>query len=377
MAFLGKFQLASVTGLVALLATACGGSSATTSSAATAGPGSKECVDQAQALVAAARVEADLQIGAPFDMAKNKGKTLWVINAARTPFLQQISDGAKAAGDAAGLKVQLIYGDGTAAASQAAIQQAVAQKAAAIALVVIDPATVKPGIAAAKQAGIPVIDVLNRTSGAPVPEGLAGQSVAQLQRSGEALAGWMLADSGCDANVLIYRASALPIHVTMAETAEAKLTELCPKCEVTVKELDLGKFSNTLTAEVQTEVRRKPNTNYVFPVLDAAVPFVDAGLRGLSDEIKVVSHDGVAQNLSAMRKGSSRQLADMSFAPAAALGWSVTDQMARILVGEDAKELVLPTRLVDKTNIGADDAGLFPAYADFEGAYKKSWGAQS
>ena len=114
------------------------------------------------------------------------------------PFLQRISDGAEAAAEAAGMNAKVVYGDGSTNSAQAAVRQAIAQKADGIVLVVIDPTTIQKSIDEAKAAGIVVTDVINRSVGDPLPSGVTGQMVVDLPAEMDAMAGWILADSECN-----------------------------------------------------------------------------------------------------------------------------------------------------------------------------------
>ncbi|MFI5611644.1 substrate-binding domain-containing protein [Amycolatopsis sp. NPDC051903] len=101
------------------------------------------CVSNAGRLRDSMLKEPKLKMLGPFGMSSAAGKSLWIINAARVPFLQGISDGAAAAAKAAGMEVKVVYGDGTTNSAQAAVQQAIAQGADGIALVVVDPTTIR------------------------------------------------------------------------------------------------------------------------------------------------------------------------------------------------------------------------------------------
>ncbi|WP_326837573.1 substrate-binding domain-containing protein [Amycolatopsis rhabdoformis] len=335
-----------------------------------------QCVTSAGRLRDSMLKEPALKMLGAFDITKAEGKSLWIVNAARVPFLQGISDGAAAAAKAAGMQVKVVYGDGSTNSAQAAIQQAIAQGADGIALVVVDPTTVQHAVDQAEAAGIVVSDVLNRSTGDPMPHGVSGQMVLNLPAEMDAMAGWILADSKCSANTLMYAPSALPITAAAAKLLGQRYTQLCPSCRFELKDLDYGNFASTLTAEVQTDVRRIPGLDHVIAIVGSSVPNVDAGLQGNAG-IRVVAHDGLADNLQSMRENRTHEAADFAFAPTGSIGWQLVDQQARLMVEQSgAAEVIIPSRLVDKGNLGANESDVWPGYAHFEQAYTDEWHGQ-
>lgn len=362
---------------LALALTGCGGGASEPKASSNGDKAAvTDCVAKAESLRDTKRDEVPLDLLDPVAMDQNKGKQIWVINAARVPFLQRISDGAQAAAKAAGMTAKVVYGDGTTNSAQAAVRQAIAQKADGIVLVVIDPTTIQNAVDAAKKAGIVVTDVINRSVGDALPSGLAGQMVLNLKSEMDAMAGWILADSKCTANTLMYSPSSLPITVSAAKALEKAYSELCPSCAFELKDLNYGNYASTLTPEVQTDVRRNPKMDYIVAIVGSSVPNVDAGLRDSNPDITVVAHDGLDDNLEAMRKGTTHMAADFAFAPSEAIGWQAVDQQGRLLRGSDAAaaEVIIPSRLVDKSNVGSKESDIWPGFADYEAVYKKLWG---
>ncbi|WP_326837574.1 substrate-binding domain-containing protein [Amycolatopsis rhabdoformis] len=331
------------------------------------------CVAKATELKKSKLAEPPLKVLAPFDMAKNKGKSIWIINAARVPLLQRVSDGAQAAATAAGLSVKVVYGDGSTNTAQAAMQQAIAQGANGIALVAVDPTTIQDSVNQAAKAGIVVTDVGNRSVGDPLRPGVAGQLGYDVPAEMAAMAGWIMADSKCSADTLMYSPSALSITSAGAKAFQAQYQALCPSCAFELKDLDYGNFASTLTAEVQTDLRRNPNLDYIFAIIGSSVPEVDAGLRG-NDHVRVLTHDGLDDNLEALRKGTTHVVANFAFAPNEAIGWQVIDQQGRLLLGEkDALDLTIPTRMVDATDIGATNDDIWPSFTGAQKTYTAAW----
>ena len=186
------------------------------------------------------------------------------------------------------------------------------------------------------------------------------------------MAGWIMADSKCSANALMYSPTSLPITVAASKALEARYSALCPTCAFELKDLDYGNFAKTLTAEVQTDVRRKPDLTYIIAIIGSSVPNVDAGLR--NSDVRVLTHDGLDDTLKALRDGDTKVGADFAFAPNESIGWQVVDQLGRLLQEQPgATEAVIPTRLVDRSNIGSTEADVWPSYAKYQAAYEQAW----
>lgn len=355
-----------------LLFAACGSSSSESD-----GPDAKaqdDCVAEATELRDIKMEPVGLPELPSFDMSANQGKTVWVINAARVAFLQKISDGAEAAASAAGMNTKVVYGDGTTASAQAAVEQAIAQKADGIVLIVVDPTSIARAVASAESAGIVVTDMINRSEGEPLPDGVAGTMAVDLKTEMGAAAGWALADSECDSNLLMYSPSALPITAAAATEFESVYTDVCDWCELEIKDLDYGNFASTLTSEVQTDIRRNPDLTHIFAIVGSSVPYVDAGLKGASSDVGVLAHDGIDENLEAIRSGDSSLVADFAFAPSEAIGWQAIDQQGRLMTGDEgAAEVIIPSRLVDASNIGDVEADVWPGFKSYEDAYTGAW----
>ncbi|MFI5611643.1 sugar ABC transporter substrate-binding protein [Amycolatopsis sp. NPDC051903] len=342
-------------------------------SAGLSGNALEACVAKAAELKKSKLAEPPLKVLAPFEMSKNKGKSIWIINAARVPLLQRVSDGAQAAASAAGMSVKIVYGDGSTNSAQAAMQQAIAQGADGIALVAVDPGTIQASVDQASKAGIVVTDVGNRSVQDSLRPGVAGQLGYDVPAEMAAMAGWIMVDSKCSANTLMYSPSALSITSAGAKAFQAEYRELCPDCAFELKDLDYGNFASTLTAEVQTDLRRNPDLDYIFAIIGSSVPEVDAGLRG-NDHVRVLTHDGLDDNLDGLRKGNTHVVADFAFAPNEAIGWQVIDQQGRLMLGEkDAVTLTIPTRMVDASDIGATNGDIWPSFTRAQQAYTAAW----
>jgi len=376
------FALLGAAALAAAVFAGCGSSDSSTSSAGTTGGGSTQaaatnaCATAAQAVVDKARAPVPLKLPtAPLDLAKLKGKNLWMILAAQTPFIQSIGKGFESAAKAAGMVPHVVSTPGDVTQMNEGVSRAVAQNADGISLMGVAPASVAGPLAQAVAKGIPIVD----TFATGTPNDPLGHSFAHVTadygKSGVTMANWALADSDCKAQLSILSADGpFPNLKALVPATANEMKKQCPTdCKVTTDYFDIGKIATELGSQAQSVLRRNPNTDYMFVALDAGVQFVGPALQqaGKTD-VKVMGHDGVDQNLDDIRKGGGQD-ADMAFVPAAWIGWATVDELGRAILGEKPQDWTIPMRLIDKTNVGASNADIFPAYDGFETKFEQAW----
>ena len=131
------------------------------------------------------------------------GKSLVSIYSVPAPLPQHSAAGVAAAAKAVGWKSSVVFGNGTPSGWLAAINTAVTGGANAIAMSAGVPALMAPGIAKAKAAGAPFVDIFN---GVPnPPPGLVAQIGPKEYVEGYRLAEWVVANSGGKgASVIVY-----------------------------------------------------------------------------------------------------------------------------------------------------------------------------
>ena len=217
-------------------------------------------------------------------------------------FFNQMIDGAKKAADTAGDKLVIYNANNVPSAQNDAIDTYVTQKVDGIVLVAIDVNGVKPAIAAAKKAGIPVIAV-----DAQIPDGdnaaFVGVDNAQAgEQIGTFFADYVKKDMGGKAKVGIVGAlnsfiqnqrldgfkktAAIP-GVTFADTVDGQ----------NVQDVALTASENLMTAN--------PSMTAIYatgePQLIGAVSAVDTA--GKKDKVKVFGWDLTAQAIKGIEEG--------------------------------------------------------------------------
>ena len=368
---------------VAVLA-ACGdsgGGDSTSSASAetTASGGAEECVATAQKASDAAL--APPKYKAPvngFDMSVDEGKTIWAITLSTQNELHNgIAEDMKRIGAEYGIEVVVYDGKSDVNAQNQGISQAVAQGADAIILQSVATDIASGPIQEAAEAGIPVIDLWN---GDPDQElgSLFAHVTSDFTADGARMADYVLANSNCEANTLVLgSASAYPLLESMKTGIETEYSELCPECGYEYIDINPAELATKGGPTAQNYLQAHPDTDWVIAEYDALAAIVVPGIQQMASGgqgVSVVSHDGVAQNLEYIRNGEL-QVMDMSFPPGEYVAYVLLDQAGRAMAGEAASNVVVPSRIVDKTNLpkSNDTTALFPGFGDYPTAFAELW----
>jgi ABC-type sugar transport system substrate-binding protein len=139
---------------------------------------------------------------------------------------------------------------------------------------------------------------------------------------------------------------------------------------------DLSQLETELFSTTQSQLRNDPSINYIFGVFDATVTFIQPAVEASpdADNVQIVSHDGVVENLQYIRDG--KQAADGALPPLQVVGWAGIDQVGRALAGQPADGWTVPDRVVDAENIpdSTDEFAIFPSWSDYQEQFKELWG---
>jgi ribose transport system substrate-binding protein len=239
------------------------------------------------------------------------------------------------------------------------------------------PAQMKPAVAAAQAAGIPVVDTLtaDQTRDPIVPGTFAHVSIS-FYDSGRLQADYVIANGKPDTHVLILGDNEFPGEVTRVQGMKDEFSKLCPGCRVTVQDTQVATIGTDLQRTTQTLLRRDPKIQWVLPTYDAQGLYVVPGIKsaGLAGKVKVVGSDAVSSNLDLVAKGDV-QVADVG-EPDNWSGWAAVDMMGRALAKQPPVSPSIPLRLFDQQNLAGLDTNdtnvLFGS--SFRDQFKKVWG---
>jgi ribose transport system substrate-binding protein len=333
-----------------------------------------ECQTTAQAAVDAAREPLDLIAPtSPLDTQAVAGKSVWFVTLSMNQFSIDMFAGVSEAAEAAGMTAVSFDGQGTLSRASEGLEQAVAQGAAGIVLVALDPSLVSAPLQAAEAAGIPVLDFMSNTQGVPADHTFASLT-SDFAADGKLAADWSMARTGCASDMVLVHASVLKIWTEEVDAAKEELEALCDDCESTIIDVDLPNISTSLPNQLTTKLQSDPDVTDVFVAWDSAVPFIQpvVASSGADPAPSVMARDGISTSLEMIAAGT--QDFTLATPPPGWIGWLSFDMTARAITGAEIPDYTIPTRIIDETNIGdGTDADVSPNYTDYQSAFTAAW----
>jgi ribose transport system substrate-binding protein len=320
---------------------------------------------------------SDIRISEPLKNTPPRKSVIWL--QCELPVCARYGKGYRDATAALGWSLKtIVY---KASAPAAALEEAVAERPDYIAISGIPSALIKPQIAAAKRAGIPVFG--SGTVEKPPPSPFAVMVGGTLQPDAESIGHWMINDSRGTANVLGVSIPQFPVLNTETDWFKHDFKQLCSDCsyadlQISVDDIATGAVASKLVAYLQGH----PKVNYVFFTFADPVVGVPQALQsaGMSDKVKIV---GVAGNAGIYKDISAGKQAAWTTAGVEWDAWVHVDGMARLAEGQrlsrhylDAvyrrpKWVVTNTPQAKQAIDGA--GGEWNGPANFQESFKKLW----
>lgn len=299
-----------------------------------------------------------------------KGKFIVSIPCARVAYgCARIDDGVKAAGKALGWRVLSIDPKGDPDKANAAVRQAIDQKADGIVVGALDPVLLKSSIAEARKAGIPVVDPV--AARAPSPTGINHDVVIHGDREGQLLGAYIATASGGKAQVGIMDDKEFP-HQALRTGGIKKSLAKCPGCKIVGQsDFVVTDIGTQLGPKSQAFLQSNPDIDWLSVAFDAATgDVVIANQQAGARKVKIVSMDANPQNVDFVEQG--KQTATVG-APLDWAGWASVDNINRIINNQEpTKDDGIPMRLVTKDNV-ADFRKNGYGPVDYKARYTELW----
>jgi ribose transport system substrate-binding protein len=255
------------------------------------------------------------------------------------------------------------------------VAQAVGQNAAGIVLLGVPWQVVSEPLAQAQAKHIPVVLFSDGGPADKPPASIFSHVTADFGLGGKLMADWVLADSACKATVGYVGvgtgagSSGSEIDKGFADELKA----LCSSCKLTTATANLATLATQLAGQTQSLMRRDSGINYMVATFDSLVTYVAPAAMQVNPNIKIVGHDGAAASLKLIDNGRG-QVADVALPPPGYQGWLLMDALARGMKGQPAEDIVIPQRLVDKSNVNTSIDALFPEFATYKDGFGQLWG---
>jgi ABC-type sugar transport system substrate-binding protein len=335
-----KGTLGALLGLIvaALLVAGCGSGGGSSSSSSGSGGAETTAVDSAGSEIVPApptTPPTENPVTIPLSKKPPSGKkVIWL--QCELPACELFNPGLEEATEALGWSYETIVFP--AAEPGKALSEAVAQKPDFIAMSGIPTAVMKPQMAEAHKAGIPVIScsTVERAS----PEGYAAQCVGTEENEAEYIGRWMINDSGGNAHAAVITLPQYPVLGTEMAYFENKFTKECGGCgfeelDITPEEIGAG----TVPQKVVGFLQAHPETNYVYSTFNDPARGLPQTIEsaGLADKVKIVGAAADASIIQAIPD----QFAAFTQAPHNWMSWSMVDAMARLANGEKLSQKYL------------------------------------
>lgn len=367
------------------LAAGCSGPAETTTN--DSGEGSSAVAQQMQELIDAHSATPEFTAPGPeIDAAQLAGRTIAVVAIdLRVPAIADIAKYAQEAAELLDLKVTVFDAKSQATAMQQGMQQAIDSGADAIISDGLAIEVVTKQIEAAKDKGIPTVDVINTpperdVAGQGSDPNVFGNVSPDSQLAGQLIAGTAIVQTDGQAKVALMNTSELTASSVLFKAMKDTLAE-CEGCEVvTETDTSLNGWSTELPGLAATQVRSNPDINFLLPMYDAMGIFATTGVQqaAATGKVKIASQDGTPAALSLVKEGDIFVANVAKSTPWAA--WAAVDQAMRGMLGLEPADPVLPVRYVD-TEALADvdtsttdtvDAELFGT--GYREGYSTLWG---
>lgn len=210
------------------------------------------------------------------------------------------------------------------------ITQAIQEKPDYIVVMAVAEALIKPQLAEAHAADIPVIGC--SIPEAASPKGYAAVCLQSLVEGTEKAAKWAIADSGEDAHFLVVNIPESPPLAQEDEWFEQELASACGSCssellELAFADLESGAIPNKVVAALQNN----PEINYIYYGFTDIATGVGAALKGAGlSQVKQIGNNATEASIKGITTGEQTAWAG---AGQPSLGALMLDAPARLSVG--------------------------------------------
>jgi ribose transport system substrate-binding protein len=323
---------------LALALSACGGASDASSNAGAGGEGVQYASDK----IAAASKNPEFTFAGPaFKMSDIAGKTIFNIpNNSSIPYIEAVDMEAKKVAESYGATWVEYSTQGLPNEHTAGIDQAINQDADIIILAQgINAELIVPALERAKAAGIPVLITHTYQNGSSLPatlDGLiAGSITAPFNEAARLMADYAIKETE-SGNILIVNSSEVPPSNGMVAAMKDELATHCGTCKVEEVDVSATAWATDLSSTVQSALQTNPNIDFVLPVYDSMMLYVESAVlsSGKVGQVETASFNGTPAILKLMQEGDVVAMdvgEDVSW-----LAWSTLDEAGRILTGTGA-----------------------------------------
>ena len=303
-----------------------------------------------------------------------KGKNVVSIYSVPAPLPQRSARGVVTAAKAIGWGGKVVFGNGTPPGWLSAINTAVTGGASAVVMSAGVPQLIAPGIAKAKAAGAPFVDIFNIVKNPP--PGLVAQVGPPERTEGYRLAEWIMQDTGGKgAQIIAYDSPQFSdLEVALAGFKQG-IKDAGPKYKIVnvtqSPATDIGTASGA--QRMAALFRKYPQAKYIFCLSESwAGTFAQAVQATGRHDITGLGTDGDFF-LPQIRKGAKF----VEIGPdTSEYGWFAIDAILRAMNHKPQVKYNVPFRLMDATNARSTAGPAIANSYDYKSAWLKLWGVK-
>jgi ribose transport system substrate-binding protein len=289
----------------------------------------------------------------PVNIASVAGKKVTYISVSNSiPVLKYWSDRVtgllKQYGD---VQLTVIDAKGSVDEANKGFEQAIAQKADAIVFLALPPSLFQAQINRAHSAGIKVISAQTGVPG-KLEAGQDAEVSFDYVKVGQIIGDWVVADSKGKAKGMVVSSDDVPASQPQAQGTLNEVERLCPDCDMTMKDVQIPQWQNSMPTLFQTTVNSDPTRTYLLPLYDGqALPGLGAiRTAGAGSKVSVGAFNatpGIVEQLKDPASGLKLEVGGHNEWWA----YACTDQIFRVLSGaRPVENYNVGLRIFDSTN---------------------------
>ena len=292
--------------------------------------------------------------GKPFKASKLKGKKMFEIPDTDTiPWVVMIESQMQKIAKRYGIKLVLNHNQGQVSQWVQAMDIATASHPNVIDLFGPTVSELKPQIAAARHAHIKVVMSHETDRGTSKPSYVNAQMPAAYSVAAKLEADWVTLKTKGKADVLILNSADYPPSDGIVRTIQKEFKKRCGSgCKTTVMNVSIASWGTGIQPAVQSALLKDPNINYMIPIYDGMMQFVEPAIQtaGRIGKVHVATYNATPFVLKMLRAGPTVTF-DVGESLAVADG--IMDVNMRLMAGLKPP-LVEPygLRVFTKANVG-------------------------
>lgn len=314
-------------------------------------------------LTAAKRVPKFVAPGPAFTAKKAmKGKTIFTVSiGTEDEFIHIIQTVEQQIAKKLGFNYVVWTNTGTPSQWQKGIATAISEHVSEISLLGINPEQVKPEIAQAVKAGIPVVvsDSYDMTQKPPASLKLKATVRIPYSAAGRLMADQVAVATKGKGSALVIGSPEVAASAAQVAAIKHQFAKVCPKCHVKYTGITIANWATQTGPLVEGAIRANPALDYILPVYDSESEYIIPAIstEGATGRVHIVSYDGTAFVLKDLEQGNAVTMdvgQDLAW-----LAYAFMDQNMRVLAGlKPLNSEKLPLRVFTSKNVS--DAGKPP-----------------